>query len=133
MIICDTRWDVCMIDFELYFFFYFRFSGIPAEGIKASDVGLDRCTCKLHRPLLLHGWLIITMFCEGFIIAKLSTCDSGICRCKVTEIKKKIDSSFKLFFTFFLINNTAVTGFQILHWRWDLYIKGRANSQVRVH
>ncbi|XDV52628.1 hypothetical protein PO909_021335, partial [Leuciscus waleckii] len=66
-----------------------RFSGIPAEGIKASDVGLDRCSCKLHRPLLLHGWLIITMFCEGIIIAKLSTCDSGICRCKVTEIKKK--------------------------------------------
>lgn len=43
---------------------------------------LDRCTCTPDRPLLLHGWPITTMFCEGIIIAKLSTCDSGICRCK---------------------------------------------------
>jgi len=74
-----------MIDFELYYVCIAGFLASPTEGIKASDVGLDRCTCTPHRPLLLHGWLITIMFCEGIIKAKLSTCDSGIWRCKVTH------------------------------------------------
>ena len=57
--------------------------GSPAEGMKTSDLGLDRCTNSTpHRPLLLHGWLITTMFWEGITIAKLSTCDTGISSCK---------------------------------------------------
>jgi len=85
MIICDTRWDVSRIDFELYYVCIAGFLGSPAEGIRASDVGLDRCACTPHRPLLLHGWLITIMFCEAIIIAKLSTCGNGICRYKVTH------------------------------------------------
>jgi len=62
-----------MIDFELYYFFIAGYLGSTAEGIKAWDVGLDRCTCTPHRPQLLHGWLITIMFSISFIIAKLST------------------------------------------------------------